>query len=81
MCYEAHLTALSLWDGENSQTILAGTVLPTVQGHILCKNWHLCVLFWEDCEHKNLHVPTFPNVAAAITGLLKTAREERQSCL
>ena len=28
--YDAHLTALSLWDGEEFRTILAGTVLPTV---------------------------------------------------
>ena len=42
--YDAHMLALSLWDRENFQTILAGTVLPTVQGHIICKNWHLCGL-------------------------------------
>ena len=33
--YDAHLTALSLWDGKNSRTILEGTVLPTVQSPVL----------------------------------------------
>ena len=72
--YEAHLPALSLWDGEKLITILAGRVLPAVQVNILFKNWHLCGMFWGDCEHKDLHVPTFPDLTAAITGLLKTAR-------
>ena len=34
VCYDANLPALYLQDGENSRTILAGTVLPTVQGHV-----------------------------------------------
>ena len=71
--YDAHLPALSLTDGENSRTILAERVLPTVQGHNICKNWHLCGLCWEDCKSKNLHVPTSPYVAANLTGLSKTA--------
>ena len=40
--YDAHLPALSLWDRENSCSILEGTVLPTLHGAVLCKNWHLC---------------------------------------
>ena len=40
--YDAHLPALSLWERENSRTLLEGKVLTTVHGHILCKNWHLC---------------------------------------
>ena len=40
--YEAHLPSLSLWDGENSGSILVGAVLPTLHVHVLCKNWHLC---------------------------------------
>ena len=50
--YDAHLPTLSLWDRGKVRTILAGTVLPTVHGHIVCKNWHLCRLCWEECEHK-----------------------------
>ena len=40
--YDAHLSSLSLWGGENSRSILAGAVLPTLHGHVFCKNWHLC---------------------------------------
>ena len=40
--YDTHLPSLSLWDGENSWSILAGAVLPTLHGHVLCKNCHLC---------------------------------------
>ena len=39
--YNAHLTALFLQDEENLRTLLAGTLLPTLQGHVICKNWHL----------------------------------------
>ena len=60
MCYEAHLPSLYLRDGENSLSILAGDVLPTLHSHVLCKNWHLCRVFWEKCERKNLHIPTPP---------------------
>ena len=38
----AHLAALSLRYGENSRTLLAGKVLPTLHGYVLCKNRHLC---------------------------------------
>ena len=38
----AHLAALSLRYGENSRTLLAGKVLCTLHGYVLCKNWHLC---------------------------------------
>ena len=72
MGYDAHLPALSFRYGGNLRTILSGTVLPTVQVHVLCKNCNLCGLYWEDCERKNLHVPTSPNVAEIITRLLKT---------
>ena len=33
VCYEVHLPTLYLWYGENSCTILVGTVLHTVQEH------------------------------------------------
>ena len=36
--YEVHLPAFSLRVRENLCTILAGRVLPTAQGHVLCKN-------------------------------------------
>ena len=49
--YGVHLPALYLRERGKSRNILAGTFLPTVQGHVLCKNWHLCRLCWEDCEH------------------------------
>ena len=44
-CHEANLPALSLQDGEKLRTILEGAVLPTLQVHVLFKNWHLCGLF------------------------------------
>ena len=50
--YEAHLTTLYLQDGEKLRTIIEEMVLPTVQGHILCENWHLCRLCWEEYECK-----------------------------
>ena len=58
--YDVHLTSLSLWYGENLRTLLAWTVIHTLQGRVICKNWHLCGLCWEDCERKNLHVSTPP---------------------
>ena len=74
--YKAHFPALSLRDGENLHTILDGVVLHIVQGCILCNNWQLFGLFWEDCKHKNLYVPTSLDVAAAMTGLSKMAQRE-----
>ena len=69
--YDADLPSLSLWDGENLRSILAGVVLPALHGHVLYKNWHLCRVCWEDCERKNSHVPTPHEVATTITNLLK----------
>ena len=37
--YNADLTALSFWDGDNSRILLAEKVLPNLQGHVMCKNW------------------------------------------
>ena len=74
--YDAHLPSLSLWDGEKTRSILSGAVLPTLNGHVLCKNWHMCGVCWEECERKNLHVPTPPEAANTIAGLLKVARRE-----
>ena len=74
--YEAHLPSLTLQGGGKSSTILEGTFLPKVQVRVLFNNWHLCRLCWEDCNHKNSHVPTTPGVAAAITRLLKKSRGE-----
>ena len=48
-------------------------VLPTVQGHVICKNCHLCELCWEDCERKYFHINNYPDVAAAMTRLLRIA--------
>ena len=42
--YDAHLPALSLRDVKKLRDILSGTVIPTVQGHVICKNWNLCGL-------------------------------------
>ena len=39
--YDTHLSALSLWDGENLRSLLVRKVVPTLHGHVLCKNWHL----------------------------------------
>ena len=69
--YDAHLPYLSLRDGENSRSILEGAVLPTLHSHIICKNWHLYGVCWEDCERKGSHVPTPPEVATTISRLLK----------
>ena len=49
--YDAHLPSLSLRDGEKTRSILMGAVLPTLHGHVLCKNWHMCGVCWEDCPH------------------------------
>ena len=70
---EAHLPALSLKDGGNLCSILAGTVLLALHGAVLCKNWHLCWVFWEDCERKRWHVSTLPGVATTVAGLIKAA--------
>ena len=75
MRYEVHLTSLSLWDGENSQSTLAGAVLLTLHIHVLCKNLHFCMVCWEECKLKNLHVPTSPQyMETTIAGLLKVAQ-------
>ena len=36
--YDAHLPVLYLRDGENLRTLLAGTVLPTLNGQVFCEN-------------------------------------------
>ena len=59
-CYEAHLPSLSLRYRENSRSIMAGEVLPTLHSHVLCKNWHLFRVCWEGYERKNLHAPKPP---------------------
>ena len=50
-------------------------------GHVICKNWPLCGMCWEDCKHKIFHVTTSPDLAESITRLLKKACGERLSCL
>ena len=72
--YDVHLPYLSLRYGEQTRSILTGVVFPTLRGHVLCKNWHLCDVFWEDYERKNSHVPTPPEAAHTIVELLKVAR-------
>ena len=39
--YNAHLLALYLRRRDNLRSILAWTVLPTLQGAVLCNNWNL----------------------------------------
>ena len=72
--YEFHLPSLSLQDGEKTRSILMGAVLPTLRGHFLCKNWHMCEVYWEDCKRKNSHIPTPPKASNTIAELLKVAR-------
>ena len=72
--YDAHLPSMSLRDGENSWSILVGAVFPTLHGHVLCKNCHLCRVCWEDCG--DLHIPTPPEVAITIARLLKVVQGE-----
>ena len=74
MRYDAHLPALSFWNGENLRTILKGMVLTTLHGHVLCKKWNKCRVCWKDCECKNLHVPTPLELATDIAEMLKTAQ-------
>ena len=74
--YDAHLPSLSLWGGEQTRSILARAVLPTLRGHVLFKNWHMCGVCWEDCERKNSHVPAPPEAANTIVELLKVAHGE-----
>ena len=74
--YDAHLPSVSLWDGEKTRSILTGAVLPTLRGHVLCKNWPMCGVCWEDYKRKNSHVPTPPEAANTITKLLKVAQGE-----
>ena len=40
--YDAHLPALYIRYGEKFWNLLVGKVLPTLHGHVLCKNFHLC---------------------------------------
>ena len=51
--YEVHLPSLYLCDGDKLRSILVGTVLPTLNSHVLCKNRHLCRVCWEECKRKN----------------------------
>ena len=76
MRYDEYLTNLYLRDGENLCLILAGMVVPTLHGAVICKKWHLCGAFWEDCKRKRLHVPTPPEVATTVADLLKAALGE-----
>ena len=41
--YNAHLPAISLQYRENSRNLLAGNFLPALRGHVICKNFLLCV--------------------------------------
>ena len=72
--YDAHLPVLSLRYRENSQTIVSGNLLPTLHSHVLSKKWHMCRVCGDYRERKNSHVPTPPEVATDISGMLKTAQ-------
>ena len=78
---EAHLPALSLKDGGNLCSILAGTVLLALHGVVMCKNWNLCGAFREDCKRKRSHVPTPPEVETTAAGMLKADQGELHACL
>ena len=81
VCYNAHLPALSLRDGENPRSVLVGTVFPTLHGAVLCKNWHLCGSFWEYFERKRSPIPTPPEGETTVAGLLKAAQGGLHACL
>ena len=70
--YNKHLPDVSLLDRENSRTLLVGTFLPTLHGHVFCKNWHLCGVLWEECDYKKLHVYNPLGVATTIDRLQKS---------
>ena len=74
--YGARLPTLYQQNGENLCSILAGTVLLTLHGAVICKNWHLCGSFWEVCEQKHSPVPIPPEVTTTVVGLLKESRGE-----
>ena len=74
MRYDAHIPSISLSDGEQTRSILTGVVLPTLRSHVLCKNWNMCGVCWEECERKNLQVPTPPEAANTIAKLLKVVQ-------
>ena len=74
--YNSHLPALSLQYRGSTCLILVGTVLPTLHSAVLCKNCHLCGSCWEDCQRKRSHVPTPPELATTVAGLLKAAQGE-----
>ena len=74
--YDAHLIDLSLRDRRNLWTLLAGTILPTLHIYVLCKNWDLYGVCWEDCERKNLYIPATTEVEATISRMLKTAWDD-----
>ena len=74
--YDTHLNALSLQDLEKLCSVLAGKFLPTLHGQFIYKNWHLCGICWDDCKHKNLHIPTPPEVSTTVDRLIKAAWED-----
>ena len=51
LCYKDYPPTLYLQGEVNEHNFLAGEVIPIVQGPVLCKNWHLYGLCWEECEH------------------------------
>ena len=76
--YEAHLPSLSLRDGEDLNSILSRAVLPILHSHVLCKNWYLCGVCWENRKRKKSHIPTPPEMAITIAGILKVDLGECQ---
>ena len=71
--YKAHLPALSLWDGENSWTPLACKVFPTLHGRVFARTG-ISSIYVGSTTIAKTHTPlnTHPEVAATITGLIKT---------
>ena len=74
VCYNAYLPTLSFWYGEHSHSILARMVLLTPYYAVLCKNWILCGVYWEDYKCKRFHVPTLSEAETTIDGLFKAAQ-------
>ena len=74
MQYGTHIPPLLSQDEENSWAIMTGTFLVTLHGHVLCDNYHLCGVCWEDCKRKKFHIPIPPEVVTAIAILLKTTQ-------
>ena len=74
--YNVHLSSLSFLDRENSWTLLTGLLLHSIYTFFVITG--TCADFVRRTLIKNLHLPTTPEVATTLAGLLKSAWGEWQ---